>query len=132
MNGRKIARIVCVSFLWIGALLSVLHLVFAVGMEGMRHSRPGPDQFDSYYWVPVLHVVLSFFWLMSAVMSATKTVVVFLTCVASVLSVWWVSLMSSDDVEIAMVGAVFVALSFLASWGARGCRPTESNEFKRA
>jgi|SRR6516164_7755563 len=36
-------------------LLSFAFTVFGLGMDGMRHSRPGPTRFDPYYlesWAP--------------------------------------------------------------------------------
>lgn len=103
----------------VGLLLSVSFLLFAIGMEGMRHSHPGPSQFDRYYWLPGLPVALSAYWLAAAFLHLSRKFTLILTLVAAALSLWWLVLAYDEGTDVSVFAAVFVCLSFLASWYAK-------------
>ena len=119
MNALKAARIACVWFLVVGLLLSMSFLLFAIGMEGMRHSHPGPSQFDRYYWIPALPVGLSAYWLAAVFLRLSRKFTQALTLAAAALSLWWLALAYDEGAEVSVFAAVFVGLSFLASWYAK-------------
>jgi hypothetical protein len=113
-SSNAAVRIACLGFLTIGALASIAFLLFAVGMEGMRHSYPGPSEFDSYYWIPGLPAFLSVCWLVLAFARIPKKGVMIALGFSAVLSLWWVVLAAEEGPEFAGIAATFSALSFAA------------------
>jgi hypothetical protein len=119
MNIRRISRIACIVFLAVGLLMTVAMLVFAIGMEGMRHSRPGPSEFDSYYWSVVIPVILWGYWLASVFIRPSKGIIVAAHVITCVLAVAWIVILFEEGADIAAVATALTAVSFLAARWAR-------------
>ena len=122
MNIRRVSRIACIVFLAIGFVAMVALLVFAIGMEGMRHSRPGPSQFDSYYWSAAIPVILWAYWLASASIGISKRIIFAANVITGLLAIAWIVMLFEDGADVAAVAATLVAVSFLAARRARVSR----------
>jgi hypothetical protein len=128
-SSHHIARRVAVLLLVGGAVVSVGALLFSISMEGMRHSRPGPGQFDSYYWVAGLPVALSIAWLTNSLITTRRSHFVSMLVATTIVAALWLSILWQEDpwslgCSIGFVG--FSSVACIVAWSMQDRKGSES------
>lgn len=120
MNTRAVYRPLCIGVLLVGAFASLAFLLFAIGMEGMRHSYP--SGFDAYYWIPGLPLILSTYLLVSAWIHIAKKSTIVVDSVFGIFALWWLVLMYDEGADIEFFCAGFIGILYLTALCARTAR----------
>ena len=124
-SSKTSLRTVCIVFLVGVLLLSIAAMLFGIFMEGMRHSRPGGDQLDFYYFECCTPAAYFFLLLLISVESAPRFAVIAGLVLAAALGIAWLVYRFHKEPDaygflsgaaVIMLSAAFAAWSLHKSW----------------
>ena len=115
-------RFVWIPFLVVSFLFSVVFMGFGVFMEGMRHSRPGPDQFDPYYLECSIPAVFFRIMLLVSLTRLPLLASIISSAFAVIAAVTWLAYefrQASGEFGFPTLSAVIMMVAALAAWRVR-------------
>ena len=119
-------RVVCVAFLSMVFVLSAVFMLFGIAMEGMRHSVPGPDQFDHYYFDCCIPAGFFGFMLLVSLRRLPSLVVIIGSAFAVIAALAWLAYgfrKDSSPYTLSSISAATMLLAAFAAWSLHTSRP---------
>ena len=127
-------RVVCIAFLSLVFFLSAVFMLFGIAMEGMRHSVPGPDQFDHYYFDCCIPAGFFGFMLLVSLRRLPSLAVIFGSAFVGIASLVWLAYGLHKDSSLytlSSISAVIMLLAAFAAWRLHTSKPHNHYAMRR-
>ena len=115
-------RFVLIPYLVVSFLFAVVFMFFGIFMEGMRHSRPGRDQFDPYYYECCIPAMFFGIMLLVSMTRLPPLVAIITSAIAVIAAIAWLAYefrQASGEYGFPGISAVIMIVAALATWRVR-------------